>query len=309
MYDKYGHAGVKGMHHDFDSGFFGGGGFSDIFSGFEDLFEGFFGGSSGGRSRSRQQRGSDLRYDLELTLEEAVYGCTKTIEVSREEVCQTCSGKGSENSGDIGTCSTCGGSGQVTMSQGFLRISQTCPTCRGKGTVIKNPCKSCRGKGTQTKMRQITVKVPAGVENSTRLKMSGEGDKGANGAIPGDLYIVMFVLPHKYFERHGNHLVCQVPITYTQAVLGGEIRVKTLDNKTVKVKIPSGTKHADQLRIKGEGVKPVNSYGKGDMIIVVELDIPTSLSSKEKNLLKEFAKLHKDNSEPEPINLDKKRRY
>jgi molecular chaperone DnaJ len=139
--------------------------------------------------------------------------------------------------------------------------------------------------------------------------MSGEGDKGQKGTIPGDLYIVMFVLPHKYFERHGNHLVCQIPITYPQAVLGTDIKVKTLDDKTVKIKIPSGTKHGEQLRIKGEGVKPVNSYGKGDMIIVVDIEIPSSLSSKEKDVLKEFAKLHKDNSEPEPINLEKKRRY
>ncbi len=308
LYDKYGYAGVEGMSSGFSGnrgGFYSG--FSDIFDGLEDVFSGFFGGG-GSSSRDRRHKGSDLLYELSLTLEEAIQGCTKNIDINREEKCETCGGKGAEKSEDVITCPTCNGTGQVVMADGFLRISQTCPTCRGEGFTMKNPCKKCGGTGTTRKVRSITVKVPRGVEDGTRLKISGEGDAGQFNGKSGSLYVSISVKPHKHFERHGEHLVCEVPVSFTQAVFGAEIKLKTLENKTVKVKVPAGTQHGTQLRVKGEGVSSVHSYGKGDLIILVNIEIPTGLNSEEKKLLQSFAKVHGENESPEPVDLSGRRR-
>ncbi len=308
LYDKYGHAGVKGMGGGFSGGgdFFGG--FSDIFDGFEDLFEGFFGRTRGGSGRDRRNRGNDLRYDLEITLKEAIFGTEKNIQVVRPEACETCSGKGAENPDDVVTCTRCNGTGQVVLSQGFLRVSQTCPSCGGAGFTLRNPCKTCGGSGTKQKKRDIKVRVPKGVENGTRLKMTGEGSAGRFGGRSGDLYIIIHVTPHKFFERHGDHLVCEVPISFTQAVFGSDVKIKGLDDKFIKVKIPSGTNHGDQVRVRGAGAPSVHSYGQGDLIVIVQIEIPKKLSSQEKKILQEFAKTHGENETPEPTDLHKKRK-
>ncbi len=307
LYDRYGHEGVKGMGGFSRSGdFFSN--FSDIFEGFEDLFGGFFGSSRSHTGRDRRNRGSDLRFDLDITLEEAIYGTEKVIQVAREEECEACKGNGAEDPNDVITCTRCNGTGQVIFSQGFLRVSQTCPSCGGAGFTLRNPCNACGGSGTNRKKREIKVRVPKGVENGTRLKMTGEGGAGRFGGRTGDLYIIMHVEPHKYFERHGDHLVCEIPITFTQAVFGSEIKIKVLDGKNIKVKIPSGTNHGEQIRVRGAGAPSIHSYGSGDLIVIVDIEIPQKLSSQEKKILQEFAKVHGEDKNPEPANLNKKRK-
>ncbi|MDH4128558.1 MAG: molecular chaperone DnaJ, partial [Spirochaetota bacterium] len=220
QYDQFGHdafanAGTGG-------GFSGFSGFSDIFDGFEDLFEGFF-GSSGRRSKNRRRRGTDLRYDLEINFVDAVYGKETKIEIQKDEPCDTCSGKGSKPGTQPETCSMCGGSGQVKHSQGFLTFSSTCSNCRGAGVTIKYPCPTCKGRATLQKRRTLSIKIPAGVETGTKIKISGEGEKGFSGGDAGDLYIVIHVKPHEFFERHENNLYCEIPISMAQASLGTEI--------------------------------------------------------------------------------------
>ncbi len=288
-YDKFGHDGVQG----FDG--MGRGAytdFSDIFGDFDlgDIFEGFFGSSFGGsRSRSkRTRRGSDLQYDLTISLEEAALGSEVQIEIPRLETCETCNGTGSSSKSKPAVCPTCNGMGQIRQTQGFFSISQTCPKCHGEGKIITSPCKTCQGAGVTQKKRKITVKIPAGVESGSRLKISGEGEQAPNGGIAGDLYVVMHVNKHDIFERHGNDIISLVDVSFTLVCLGGEIQVPTISGSKVKMKIPPGTENGQIFRLKGNGIPYLGSYGKGDQLVKINIAVPKKLSSRQKELLKEF---------------------
>jgi len=291
-YDKFGHDGVQG----FDG--MGRGAytdFSDIFGDFDlgDIFEGFFGSSFGGaRGRTkRTRRGSDLQYDLSITLEDAALGSEVQIEIPRKETCEVCNGTGSSSKSKPAVCPTCNGMGQVRQTQGFFSISQTCPKCHGEGKIITSPCKTCHGAGVTTKKRKITVKIPAGVESGSRLKISGEGEQAPHGGVAGDLYVVIHVQKHDTFERHGNDLVNIVDVSFTLVCLGGEIQVPTISGSKVKMKIPQGTENGQMFRLKGNGVPYLGSYGKGDQLVKINIAVPKKLSSRQKELLKEFDRL------------------
>ena len=292
-YDKFGHEGVRGFE-----GFGRGASadFSDIFGDFDlgNIFESFFG--SGGRSRSsRSRRGSDLQYDLVITLEEATSGKEIQIEVPRQETCVSCNGTGSAKGSNPTTCPVCQGAGQVRQTQGFFSISQTCYKCKGAGKIITSPCKACDGKGLSLKKRNISVKIPAGVESGSRLKITGEGEHGPNNGPRGDLYVVIHVQKHNFFERQGNDLICTVDISYPIVCLGGEIEVPTIGGSKVKMRIPSGTKNGQIFRLRGNGIPYLGSYGKGDQLVKVNIKVPQKLSSKQKSLLKELAQLEEEN--------------
>ena len=286
LYDTYGHRGLEG------SGFSGFGGFEDIFSSFGDIFEDFFGFGSRRRSRSRSHRGADLRYDLVLEFNEAVFGLEKTLDIDKAETCNQCEGKGAEPGTDAQTCPQCGGSGQVGRSQGFFTIRTTCPQCRGTGQYIANPCKGCNGAGKVMARKSVSVKIPAGVDNGSRLRLSGEGEAGAFGGPPGDLYVFINVKPHDFFKRDGNDVICQIPISFIQATLGDEIEVPTLRGKET-LAITKGTQFGDVFRLRNEGIPSLRTGIPGDQIIQVTIRTPTSLNKKQENLLKEFAKLEK----------------
>jgi len=303
-YDRFGHEGIAaaGGAGNFDPRNFAG--FEDIFGSFSDIFENFFGGRRGGRaSASGARHGQDLRYDLEITLPESAFGAQKRIEVPRRESCEACQGTGAAPGSQIETCSDCGGSGQVRRSQGFFSISSGCPRCRGEGRIISNPCTACRGSGQIKRTRTIQVRIPPGVHGDAHLKMSGEGEAGTRGGYNGDLYIVIHVQPHRHFERHGDDLICEIPISITQAALGAEITVHTLDAKQVKLKIPAGTQNESILRIRGQGANHLNRSGRGDMLVKIAVRVPESLSSKQKQLLRDFAALGTENDAPEPTDL------
>jgi molecular chaperone DnaJ len=256
MYDQFGHAGVNGNSAAGGGGFgggFGGGGFG----GFEDILSEFFGG--GGRrsaqSANSPMQGDDLGYRVSLTLEEAAFGCEKEIQFQRTAQCNVCDGKGTKNPQDVQTCGTCKGVGQVLMQQGMFRIQQPCPSCHGKGKTIKNPCSNCRGNGLVRENRQIKVKIPAGVETGNRIRVTGEGEAGANGGPSGDLFVEVSVKEHKIFAREGKDLHCEVPVSFVTGALGGEVDVPTLDGKSVSLKIPEGTQTGQVLRIREKGIK------------------------------------------------------
>lgn len=311
-YDQFGFAGVDGM-----AG--GGGGFSssnfrdfeDIFGDFSGIFDSFFGGGGGGGQRrrggSRQssaRRGADLRYDVEIPFKEAVFGTKRELSFVRNESCSPCSGTGASKGSGKKTCPTCKGSGQVRRSSGFFSIATTCPTCKGEGEMIENPCKECGGSGLNKKNKKIKVTIPAGIDNGKRINIPGQGDGGVNGGPAGDLYVYVNVLPHKHFERDGNDIYCMIPISITQATLGGSITVETLDDKKVKLSIPSGTQNGKILRLKNEGIPYLyNSNKRGDLYIKIRVEIPTKLNSSAKNCLKEFAGLVGENESPEPVTL------
>lgn len=280
-YDQYGHAAFEqgGM----GGGGFGGGGadFSDIFG---DVFGDIFGG---GRRQQRPSRGSDLQYNMELTLEEAVRGVTKEIRIPTLETCDVCHGNGAKPGTSADTCQTCHGMGQVHMRQGFFSVQQPCPTCHGRGKVIKEPCSKCHGNGRIEKYKTLSVKIPAGVDTGDRVRLSGEGEAGENGAPSGDLFVQVHVLPHNIFERDGNNLHCEVPINFTIAALGGEIEVPTLDGR-VKLKIPAETQTGKIFRMKSKGVKSVRGGLQGDLMCHIVVETPVKLSEKQKELLKEF---------------------
>ncbi len=306
QYDQFGHEGLSGLGGGFGGGF---GGFEDIFEGFEDLFEGFFGGGRGRRrqsSQSRRRRGADLRYDLEIHFEDAVYGTETKIEIPREEKCDTCGGSGAKPGTKAETCSTCGGSGQISRSQGFFSFSSTCHNCQGSGVVIKSPCSNCHGKGTVKRRRTIQIKIPAGVETGTRIKITGEGEGGTAGGESGDLYVVIYVKQHEFFKRDGNNLYCEIPIGVVQSTLGTEILVPTLNSKTIKLKIPPETQTNSIFRLRGGGVPFLHGYGEGDLHVKVTVETPTNLSNKEKELLKEFARLRGEDINPRPKSLYEK---
>ena len=285
-YDRYGHAGVDPNAAGAGAGGFGGGNgnFGDIFG---DVFGDIFGGGGGGGGRGGPQRGSDLRYNMELTLEEAVRGVEKNIRIPTLTSCNTCDGSGAKSGTSPKTCSTCNGVGQVRMQQGFFSVQQTCPTCRGKGTIIEDPCTSCHGRGVKEETKTLSVKIPAGVDTGDRIRLSGEGEAGAMGGPAGDLYVQVSVKEHSLFHRDGRNLYCDVPISIVDAALGGELEVPTLDGR-VKLKIPAETQSGKLFRLRGKGVVPVRGGAAGDLLCRVQVETPVKLTSEQKSLLNQF---------------------
>ena len=278
-YDRYGHAGVEQQA----GGGGGAGNFSDIFG---DVFGDIFGG--GGRGgRGGPARGSDLRYNLDLTLEEAVKGTSTQIKVPTLVSCKTCSGSGAKPGSKPVTCTTCGGHGQVRMQQGFFSVQQTCPTCRGRGSIISDPCKPCHGQGRVEETKTLQVKVPAGVDTGDRIRLTGEGEAGDAGGPAGDLYVQVNVREHAIFKREGADLYCEVPMDFVDAVLGGELEVPTLDGR-VKLKIPPETQTGKLFKLRGKGVTPVRGGAQGDLLCRVVVETPVNLTSKQKELLRDF---------------------
>ncbi len=284
-YDQYGHAGVDPSMGGRPGA--GAGGFEDVFG---DVFGDIFGGGGGGgRGRQRAQRGSDLQYNLELSLEDAVFGTEVKIRVPTMASCKTCSGSGAKEGTSAVTCTTCGGAGQVRMQQGFFAVQQTCPQCRGKGKMISDPCSDCHGQGRKQEQKTLSVKVPAGVDTGDRIRLANEGEAGENGAPSGDLYVQMHVKPHDIFTRDDNDLFCEMPISIGTAALGGEIEVPTLNGK-LRLKIPHETQTGKLFRMRGKGVKPVRGGATGDLLCRVNVETPVKLSNKQKDLIKEFEK-------------------
>jgi molecular chaperone DnaJ len=295
-YDRYGHAAFEG-------GMGGGGGgrgqgdfasaFSDVF---EDLFGDFMGGRGGAGGRSRAQRGSDLRYNLRVTLEEAYAGVQKTINVPASVACTSCNGTGAEGGVEPVTCPTCSGIGKVRAQQGFFTVERTCPTCGGIGQIVKNPCRACGGAGRIEKERALSVNIPAGVETGTRIRLAGEGEAGMRGGPTGDLYIFIEVREHPIFQRDGVNLYCRVPVAITAAALGGDIDVPTIDGGRSKVKVPAGSQTGKQMRLRSKGMPALRGGGHGDMLIELAVETPVNLTSRQKELLREFEKLSEDNN-------------
>ena len=285
LYDQYGFEGLQG------AGFSGFGGFEDIFSSFGDLFEDFFGGTRR-RRRSGPSRGRDLRYDLEIEFVEAAMGKEVELTIPRQENCVTCNGSGSE-SGERQTCSTCGGQGQIYQSRGFIRMATTCPTCGGQGQVVSDPCSKCGGRGTVEITRKVAVRIPAGVDTGSRLRLREEGEGGRMGGPPGDLFVVIHVRPHEHFERDGDHVISRVDVNMVQACLGDEIEVPTLYGSR-SLKIPKGTNSGDILRFRDEGFPNLRGYGKGDHIMEVKVVTPTKLTKRQEELLREFDELEEE---------------
>jgi molecular chaperone DnaJ len=285
QYDRFGHAAFG------DGGPFGAG--FDFTSGFEDIFGDIFGeffGTSTGRRRSRAQSGEDLRYNLDISFEDAAFGTEKKIKVPQHGPCDTCNGTGSRPGSSPQTCPTCRGRGQVNFQQGFFSVSRTCNHCRGQGAIIPDPCSVCHGSGLVRRLHTLNVKIPAGVDTGSRLKIRGEGEGGIIGGPPGDLYVVIRIQEHPIFLRDGLEVICEVPIGFVQAALGAEIEVPTLKGK-VKIKIPPGTQSGRVFRLKGKGIKDVHGYQQGDQHVRVFIETPTHLTARQKELLKEFAEL------------------
>lgn len=298
-YDRYGHAAFEGGRG--PGG--GGGGNGDFGASFSDVFEDLFGdfmgrggqGAQGGR-RSRAQRGSDLRYNLRVSLEESFKGVQKTITVPSAVACDVCSGTGAEGGAEPVTCPTCSGMGKVRAQQGFFTVERTCPTCAGAGQTIKNPCKSCGGAGRTEKERSLSVNIPAGVETGTRIRLSGEGEAGMRGGPTGDLYIFIETREHAIFKRDGVNLFITIPVSMITAALGGEVEVPTIDGGKSRVKVPAGTQAGKQLRLRGKGMPALRGGGAGDLLIELAVETPVNLTAKQKELLEEFEKLAADNN-------------
>ena len=297
-YDRFGHAAF-----DQSGGFGPGGGFGNDFSSsmsdiFDDLFGEFMGGRRGG-GRGGRQRGADLRYNMEITLEEAFHGKTAQIRVPTSVTCETCSGAGAKAGTKPVTCRTCGGAGKIRASQGFFTIERTCPTCQGRGETIEDPCEKCGGSGRVTQERTLSVNIPAGVEDGTRIRLSGEGEAGVRGGPAGDLYIFLSLKPHEFFQRDGADIFCRVPLSMTQASLGGQFEVPTLDGEKQRVKVPEGTQTGKQFRLKGKGMPVLRSSHFGDMYIQVVVETPRNLSRRQRELLEEFDKVSSEQTNPE----------
>ena len=291
-YDRYGHAAFEGGG---GQGFGGGGDFSSAFSDvFDDLFGDFMGGGRGGRKQ--QSRGSDLRYNLSISLEEAFAGLQKTINIPSAVTCGSCNGTGAAGGASPTTCPTCSGLGKVRATQGFFTVERGCPTCSGVGQIIKNPCSSCGGQGTQRKDKALSVNVPPGVETGTRIRLAGEGETAPRGGVSGDLYIFIEVSKHKIFERDGLNLFCRVPVSMAKASLGGEVEVPTIDGGRSRVRIPAGSQSGRQMRLKGKGMPAIKTIQKGDMFIEMAVETPVNLTAKQKELLQEFEELSEDNN-------------
>jgi len=286
IYDAYGHAGLS------NTGFQGFSGFDDVFSGFGDIFEDVFGfgrGRGRGRTRPAARAGADLRYDLKISFLDAAFGLTTTIDLEKLHPCQACGGTGSAPGTTPSTCPTCNGRGQVVQSSGFFTISSTCPHCNGHGKVIAKACQTCRGTGREKQRKTVELKIPAGVETGSRLRLRGEGEAGDQGGPNGDLYVFLQVEDHEFFVRSEDDIVCRVPISFVQASLGATIEVPTL-KETEKIKIPRGTQTGQIFRLKGKGIPHLQGYGRGDQIIEVFVRIPTELTRKQEDLLREFEK-------------------
>ena len=291
-YDRYGHAAFEGGG---GQGFGGGGDFSSAFSDvFDDLFGDFMGGGRGGRKQ--QTRGSDLRYNLSISLEEAFAGLQKTINIPSAVTCGSCNGTGAAGGSSPTTCPTCSGLGKVRATQGFFTVERGCPTCSGVGQIIKNPCSSCGGQGTQKKDKALSVNVPPGVETGTRIRLAGEGETAPRGGVSGDLYIFIEVSKHKIFERDSLNLFCRVPVSMAKASLGGEVEVPTIDGGRSRVRIPAGSQSGRQMRLKGKGMPAIKTIQKGDMFIEMAVETPVNLTAKQKELLQEFEELSEDNN-------------
>ena len=295
-YDQFGHSGVNQSSGGHPGG--GSGDFSDIFG---DVFGDIFGGAGGQQQRAgpRPSRGSDLQYNLQVSLEDAVFGATRKIKIPSHISCGVCKGTGAKKGTSPVTCSMCSGAGQVRMQQGFFSVQQTCPTCKGTGQEIKDKCPSCYGKGKKEETKTLSVKVPAGVDTGDRIRLSGEGEVGGLGGPSGDLFVQMVVKDHAIFKREGAHLLCQVPINIVKAGLGGEVEVPTLNGK-VKLKMPAGTQSEKVFRIRGKGVKPVRGGQVGDILCKVMVETPVNLTSKQKNILKAFGATIGESSKHSP---------
>ena len=286
IYDAYGHAGLS------NTGFQGFSGFEDVFSSFGDIFEDVFGFSRGrgrGRTRTAARAGADLRYDLKISFLDAAFGLTTAIDLEKLHSCKECEGTGSAPGTAPSTCPACNGRGQVVQSSGFFTISSTCPHCNGYGKVIANPCSACRGTGKQKQRKTVELKIPAGVETGSRMRLRGEGEAGDQGGPNGDLYVFLQVEDHEFFVRQEDDIVCSIPISFVQASLGATIEVPTL-KETEKIKIPRGTQTGQIFRLKGKGIPHLQGYGRGDQIIEVFVRIPTQLTRKQEDLLREFEK-------------------
>ena len=293
-YDRFGHAA-------FEQGGMGGAqGFSaDFGSAFADIFEGIF-GMPGGRGRSTgRERGSDLRYNMEITLEDAFEGKTAQVRIPTSVTCEACSGSGAKAGTKPKACSTCGGMGKIRHAQGFFTLERTCPSCQGRGQVIEDPCKACGGAGRVTRERTLSVNIPPGVEDGTRIRLAGEGEAGVRGGPPGDLYIFLSLAPHAFFQRDGADLHCRVPISMVTASLGGDFEVPAIDGSKAKVKVPAGTQTGRRFRLSGKGMPVLRSKQTGDMYVQVSVETPQNLNKRQKDLLAEFAKLSSDETQPE----------
>ncbi len=285
IYDQYGHQGLESM-----GGGFSARGFEDIFSSFGDIFEEFFGFRSGRRSRSSAQRGSDLRYDLTIDFLEAAFGMETEISVEKLETCPTCQGTGARPGTQPEVCPQCHGTGQFIQTQGFFSVKTTCPNCRGQGRVISDPCPQCMGRQQVITTKKVSLKVPAGVDTGSRLRLSGEGEPGVNGGPPGDLYVFIRVKPHNFFQRRDNDVICQIELSFIQAALGDQVTVPTLDGEET-IKIPKGTQYADIVRLPGRGILSLRSNRRGDQIVQIALKTPKGLNKRQEELLKEFSSM------------------
>ena len=294
-YDQFGHAA-------FENGRGGAGGFGPDFASsmsdiFDDLFGEFMGGRRGGGRRSGRERGGDIRYSMDITLSDAYAGKNAQIRVPTSVGCEQCTGTGAKPGTQPTTCTTCGGAGKVRASQGFFTIERTCPACQGRGESIKEPCTACAGAGRVTKERTLSVNIPAGVEDGTRIRLAGEGEAGLRGGPPGDLYIFLAIKPHDFFQRDGADIFCRVPISMTTAALGGQLDVPTIDGGKTRVKIPEGCESGKQFRLKSKGMPVLRTKAMGDMYIQVEVETPKNLTVRQRELLKEFEReSHKETS-------------
>ncbi|GGF92806.1 MULTISPECIES: molecular chaperone DnaJ [Rhizobium] len=296
-YDRYGHAAFE------QGGMGGGGGFGGGAGGFSDIFEDIFGEMMGGgrarRSAGGRERGADLRYNMEISLEEAFSGKTAQIRVPTSITCDVCTGSGAKPGTQPKTCGTCQGSGRVRASQGFFSVERTCPTCHGRGQTITDPCTKCHGQGRVTEERSLSVNIPAGIEDGTRIRLQGEGEAGTRGGPAGDLYIFLSVTPHEFFQRDGADLYCAVPISMTTAALGGTFDVGTLDGSKSRVSVPEGTQAGKQFRLKGKGMPVLRSSQTGDLYIQIGIETPQKLTKRQRELLQEFEEISSKENNPE----------
>jgi molecular chaperone DnaJ len=294
-YDRFGHSAFDG-----GGGGFGGMGMGEGFaSSMADIFDDLFGDVMGRRRSSGRERGSDLRYNMEISLEEAYSGKTASLKVPTSVTCEACSGSGAKPGSKPKTCATCGGQGRVRAQQGFFAIERTCPTCQGRGEMIDNPCSACSGAGRVSRERSLSVNIPAGVEDGTRIRLAGEGEAGMRGGPPGDLYIFLAIKPHPFFQRDGADLYCRVPISMVKAALGGEIGVHTLDGGEARVKVPEGTQSGRQFKVRGKGMPVLRARDFGDLYIQANVETPQSLTRRQRELLQEFEAESSSRTQPE----------
>ena len=305
-YDRFGHAAFEGGMASGGArsarGAYAGGGQGDFASAFSDVFDDLFGdmmGRAGAAGRTRAARGSDLRYNLRVSLEEAYRGMQRTIQVPTSVTCDLCNGSGAQGGAEPQACPTCSGMGKVRAQQGFFTVERTCPTCGGAGQLIKNPCERCSGAGRVERDRALSVNIPAGVETGTRIRLAGEGEAGLRGGPAGDLYIFIEVEEHPIFQRDGQQLFCRVPVCITSAALGGDIEVPTIDGGRSRVKVPAGSQSGRQMRLRGKGMPALRGGGSGDMFIELAVETPVNLSSRQKEILREFDKLSGERTNPE----------